>query len=230
VSPETAEANQPEGVPGLDPVWREVQPAAARRLLVAAAEAFAVRGFHATRTRDIAQGAGMSPAGVYVHYRSKEELLHRITLTGHQQTLALIQAATGDAADPTARLTAVIAALTAWHARHHTTTRVIEYELHSLTPEHHAEIVTLRREIDGLVRRILADGVASGAFDVPDVPTTTLALLSLSVDVARWYHPSPRLSPERLGGLYADLALRMVGGTPAAPPVAPPPPAPPAVG
>ena len=219
MSPESAEANQPDGAPGPEAVWREVQPDAARRLLVAAVEAFAVRGFHATRTRDIAQGAGMSPAGVYVHYRSKEELLHRITLTGHQRTLGLIRTATAAAGDaPTDRLTAVIAGLTAWHARHHTTTRVIEYELHSLTPDHHAEIVQLRREIDGLVRQILADGVARGDFDVPDVPTTTLALLSLSVDVARWYHPSPRLSPERLGSLYADLALRMVGG--AVPPAA----------
>jgi AcrR family transcriptional regulator len=212
VSPETAPANEPDRAPDLEAVWQQVQPAAARRLLVAAAEAFAVRGFHATRTRDIAQGAGMSPAGVYVHYRSKEELLYRITLTGHQQTLALIRTATAGAAGPTARLTAVIAALTAWHARQHTTTRVIEYELHSLTPDHHTEIVHLRREVDGLVRQILADGVACGDFDVPDVPTTTLALLSLSVDVARWYHPSPRLTPEHLGGLYADLALRMVGG------------------
>ena len=207
----------------LEQAWQEVQPDAARRLLIAAVEAFAARGFHATTTRDIAGGAGMSPAGLYVHYRSKEELLHRITLIGHRHTLRLMGAALAEAGvgaeaatsaparTPAERLRAVMGDLTAWHARHHTTTRVIEYELHSLSPEHRAEILLLRREVDGLVRQILEDGVAQGGFDVPDVSTTALALLSLSVDVARWYHEPARLAPEQLGRLYADLALRMVG-------------------
>ncbi|WP_342215837.1 TetR family transcriptional regulator [Nocardia cyriacigeorgica] len=42
------------------------------RLLEAAAAAFADKGFNATTTRDIAAAAGMSPAAVYVHHRSKE--------------------------------------------------------------------------------------------------------------------------------------------------------------
>ena len=198
----------------LEEAWQEIQPDTARRLLIAAVEAFAARGFHATTTRDIARGAGMSPAGVYVHYRSKEELLHQITLIGHQHTLRLVREVSASASGPTRQLHAVIRDLTTWHARHHTTTRVIEYELHSLSPEHHTAILALRREIDGLVRQILEDGVGRGVFEVPDVPTTTLALLSLSVDVARWYHTPARLPEDRLGRLYADLALRMVGSEP----------------
>ena len=45
------------------------------RLFEAAADAFAAKGFHATTTRDIASRAGLSPAGVYVHFASKEEIL-----------------------------------------------------------------------------------------------------------------------------------------------------------
>ena len=45
---------------------------------------------------------------------------------------------------------------------------------------------------------------------VPDLPGTALALLSLVVDVARWYDPAGARSPEDVGALYADLALRMV--------------------
>jgi hypothetical protein len=56
---------------------------------------------------------------------------------------------------------------------------------------------------------VLADGVADGTFAVDDLHGTTLAVLSLSIDVARWYTPS-RQEPSELGSLYADLALRMV--------------------
>nr|MDT0526602.1 helix-turn-helix domain-containing protein [Streptomyces sp. DSM 41633] len=64
---------------GDDAPWGEVTPEAARRLLVAAVDSFAERGYHATTTRDIAGRAGMSPAALYIHYKTKEELLHRIS-------------------------------------------------------------------------------------------------------------------------------------------------------
>ena len=60
------------------------------RLLAAAAEAFADRGFHGTTTRDIAAAAGMSPAAVYVHYKSKEQLLHQLSRVGHQRIIDAI--------------------------------------------------------------------------------------------------------------------------------------------
>ncbi len=53
-------------------------PAGPRRVLLAAATAFAERGFHATTTRDIAAAAGLSPAALYVYFRSKEEVLYQI--------------------------------------------------------------------------------------------------------------------------------------------------------
>ena len=52
--------------------------------------------------------------------------------------------------------------------------------------------------------------MASVDFDVPDVAMTTLALQSLSIDVARWYEPGIRRTPEAIGTAYGDLALRLV--------------------
>ena len=86
----------------------------------------------------------------------------------------------------------------------------MQYELAALTPEHREVIRRLRREIQARVRDLLTGGVAGQAFVVPDVPGTALALLSLVVDVARWYDPAGARSPEDVGALYADLALRMV--------------------
>jgi AcrR family transcriptional regulator len=184
---------------------------AARRLLIGAVESFAVRGYHATTTRDIAARAGLSPAGVYVHFSSKEELLYQISLIGHRGTVRVVRAAAAGTEEPAARLRAVIAAITAWHARHHTTARVINYEMGALTEEHRAEIAALRREIDALVRQTLADGVARAVFDVPDVPGATLALLSLTIDVARWFRAAGQRAPEELGEFYGGLALRLAG-------------------
>jgi AcrR family transcriptional regulator len=189
--------------------WAHVQPAAARRLLTGAIDAFAERGFQATTTRDIASRAGMSPAALYVHYSSKERLLFEISLYGHRAAVEILTKA-NEGGSPADRLRTMVSAFTSWHAEHHTIARVVQYELAALSPEHFAEVATIRRAISALIEKVLTDGVSDGTFAVDDLPGTTIAVLSLAIDVARWYDPSRHATPQALGALYADLALRMV--------------------
>ncbi|MEU3655834.1 TetR/AcrR family transcriptional regulator [Streptomyces sp. NPDC032161] len=191
--------------------WAEVTPEAARRLLVAAVDAFAERGYHATTTRDIAGRAGMSPAALYIHYKTKEELLHRISRIGHDRALAVLEAAADGDGAAAERLAEAVRAFVRWHAEQHTTARVVQYELDALGEEHRAEIVGLRRSTEAVVRRIIDEGVEAGEFDVPDVPGTALAVLSLCIDVARWFNARGSRTPDGVGEFYAGLVLRMVG-------------------
>ncbi|MER6038039.1 MULTISPECIES: TetR/AcrR family transcriptional regulator [unclassified Streptomyces] len=197
--------------------WEQVTPDAARRLLVAAVEAFAERGYHATTTRDIAGRAGMSPAALYIHYKTKEELLHRISRIGHDKALDILRTAAGREGTATERLADAVSSFVRWHAGRRTTARVVQYELDALGPAARAEIVALRRQVDAEVRGIIDDGIAAGEFRVPDVQGTTLAVLSLCIDVARWFNVDGPRTPEEVGALYADLVLRMVGAEPDAP-------------
>ncbi|MER7488223.1 TetR/AcrR family transcriptional regulator [Streptomyces sp. NPDC126497] len=191
--------------------WGEVTPEAARRLLLAAVEAFAERGYHATTTRDIAGRAGMSPAALYIHYKTKEELLHRISRIGHEKAVEILRTAARTEGGPGERLAEAVSSFVRWHAGGRTTARVVQYELDSLGPEARAEILGLRRQVDAEVRGIIEEGVRSGEFDVIDVQGTTLAVLSLCIDVARWFNVDGPRTPEEVGALYADLVLRMVG-------------------
>jgi AcrR family transcriptional regulator len=181
------------------------------KLLEAATAAFATKGFHATTTRDIAAAAGMSPAAVYVHHRSKEELLYLISRSGHEHTLRLVRAAVAAATDPPSRLAAAMREFAADHARGHTTARVVNYELSALSPEHYAEIVALRRAIADEVKELVNQGIASGHFHVTDAGMTANALTSLGIDVARWYRSDGEWTPAGIGEFHAELALRMVG-------------------
>ncbi|WP_414505767.1 TetR/AcrR family transcriptional regulator [Streptomyces sp. NEAU-L66] len=196
--------------------WAGVTPDAARRLVSAAVEAFAERGYHATTTRDIAGRAGMSPAALYIHYKTKEELLYRISGIGHEKALRIMGAAAEAGGSATERLCDAVRTFARWHAEHHTTARVIQYELQALSPEHYTEITGLRRRTDRLLRQVIQDGADSGEFRADDVPGTTLAVLSLCVDVARWFTSDGPRTPDEVGTLYADLVLRMVGAPPVA--------------
>ena len=192
----------------------EVTQPAARRLLLAAVEAFAERGFHATTTRDIAGRAGMSPAALYIHYRTKEELLYQISRVGHERAVRILTEAAEGEGTPARRLATAVRRFVLWHAERHTSARVVQYELAALEERHYAEMVALRRRSEELLRRVLVEGVAAGEFAVEDVRGTAVAVLSLCIDVARWYHPDTRRRPEDIADLYAELVLRMVSARP----------------
>lgn len=181
------------------------------RLLDAAVAAFAERGFHATTTRDIASAAGMSPAAVYVHHRSKEELLHQITRAGHVVTLGVVHEAIASAERPADQLRAAVRAFALHHAEENTAARVVNYELSALAPEHAAEIRELRRAISAELRGVVERGVADGSFDCPHPRLAATALLSLGIDIARWYDAGGDWSPTDIAEAYADMALRVVG-------------------
>lgn len=192
--------------------WALVQPESSRRLLEAAVEAFATQGYHATTTRDIATRAGMSPAALYVHYPSKASLLGRISRVGHEAALALVRDSLEQGGtDPVQRLRAVVARFTAWHAEHHRVARIVQYELGSLPDTDRQVALQHRREIESLLVAEITRGRADGVLDVTEPRPVARAILSLGVDVARWYDPAGKDTPAAIGELYADLAARMLG-------------------
>ena len=179
------------------------------RLLQAAVEAFAEKGFTATTTRDIATRAGMSPAAVYVHHDTKESLLFTVSVEGHQAALTVIRTAAAIEGDHVARLRQMVREFSTWHAVNSRVGRIVQYEFDALTPEHRAEIADYRRQIERVMRDVLSAGIADGAFDVVDVPGTARAILSLSIDLVRWFSPRASTSADDIAQLHAELAVRM---------------------
>jgi len=193
-------------------LWAHIEPESSRRLLLSALDAFLARGYHAATTREIAERAGMSPAAVYTHWSAKHDLLFEISRIGHQAVLDVVERALEQASDdPVERMHAFVSAFARWHADNHALARVIQYEFKKLPSSQFRRIVRIRDRFGELVRDELAAGVAAGAFDVEDVEGTTLAVLSLCIDLARWYEPADdHSSPEAVGELYGDLVIRMV--------------------
>jgi AcrR family transcriptional regulator len=218
----TAAASAPAGtvaagtVAGLEQLFGEYHfPAGSRRILLAAATAFAERGFHATTTRDIAAQAGLSPAAMYFYFHSKEEVLYQIATSALDFTVDVAATEAKGPGSPTERLARLVRVLTVWHTYNSQVAHVVLYQTGALTAPHLADIEAKQREVSRILRQIITDGLKSGDFDVPDAGAATIAVLSLCLDVARWYRPGYRLTPQQLGDLNATAALRIAGGRPA---------------
>ncbi|WP_246124441.1 TetR/AcrR family transcriptional regulator [Nocardia bhagyanarayanae] len=188
----------------------EPREPAIQRLLDAARDAFAEKGYHGTSTREIAARAGMSPAAMYVHFGSKQDVLLHLTTTGHAAALAVLEEAAAGPGSPTKRLRAAVYAFAHWHAEHHTTARIVQHEWHALGEEHRAEVTKLRHRTVAVVREIIAAGSRTGEFAVDNVDTTTLAVMSLCIDTMRWFPSRELRTPAAVGATFASLAERMV--------------------
>ncbi len=183
------------------------------RLLDAALAAFATRGFHGTSTREIAEAAGMSAAAAYAHFPTKESMLYRLSLLGHQEALSTIEDAMVADNGPVEQLRDAAAAFAGWHARRHTIARVVQYEMAALTPEHAAEIAAIRRRTQAVVVGLIEAGMAAGALRRDDAAAAGLAVLSMGIDIARWYRDDGAWTADEIGARYGRWAVAMLGGS-----------------
>jgi len=189
-------------------LWDRVENASARRVLQAALVSFSERGYHATTTRRISQRADLSPTAMYAHYRSKMDLLVVISEIGHAAVLEAVDAAIADGTDTTDRVRRLVRTFTAWHARNHTVARVLQYEMRTIPAERFGPIRALRRDTEARLRDLLRAGIAESVFAIGDLEVATVSILSMGIDVARWYDGEP--DPTALADAQSELVMRMI--------------------
>jgi AcrR family transcriptional regulator len=181
------------------------------RLIEAATEAFASRGFHGTTTRDIAERAGVTPGAVYVHHKSKEDLLYAISARGHDNVLRLVRDCVADGSQPTTeKMRHLVREFARWQASHHTSARIVNYELRFLGPEHFASAQENRRQIQAIFRNLVAQGCEEGTFSSDDVDFTVVAIFSLCIDIGRWYSQKSHWSVDEGADNICSLVMKML--------------------
>jgi AcrR family transcriptional regulator len=173
--------------------------------------AFAELGYHGTTTREIARRAEMSPAAIYLHHESKQALLYKLMVKTHHEILRRVEAAAATDGTPTERMRRLIKVHVDWHAADAVAARVANNELHCLSREQRGEVRKIRIQVEAVLQGVLDDGIRSGEFQVNRPDSTLVAILSLGMDVSRWWRGGDKISASELADLYSDLVLRMIG-------------------
>jgi 5-carboxymethyl-2-hydroxymuconate isomerase len=81
----------------------------------------------------------------------------------------------------------------------------------SLGVEWRSELRRIERQISGLLRDILQQGVDEGIFHVRDVRVAAFAVSNACEYVFTWYRSAGDLSEEVVCDTYVDMMLKMVG-------------------
>ena len=168
-------------------------------------------GYEAMSLRQLASEVGIQSGSLYNHIATKQELLFGLVQDHLNELLRQLALALKDKDGPVEQLRAFIA----FHVLYHVTKKrevfIANSELRSLDPKNYAAIVTLRGAYEQRLAKILADGVALGAFEIADVQVATFATLAMLTGVCTWYRPGGRLTKEAIVAAHEKLVLSGIG-------------------
>ena len=160
-----------------------------QQILKSSAKIFAEKGFHRTSIRDIARATGMSLAGLYYYFRTKEELLFLIQ---EQCFLTLLQR-WEKTADPKTDVRARISAFAENHLgfflHNMHEMKVMAHEDESLTGEFQEKILLLKRRYVKILTDLIEELRGQEGGKAVDLRTVTFSLFGMMNWIYTWYHP-----------------------------------------
>ena len=178
-----------------------------QRIHLAALRLFSRQGYAGTGIRELADEAGLSPASLYNHIGSKEDLLVRIMLEGNDRLERTAVAAVQGIERPEVRLARLAQVHVFVHGSFRQECRVIDAEFSELSGAHRQLVLDQRDAYEAMWASALQDGAGSAVLSVADLRVTRLALLSMCTGVAHWFRPEGPNDVYDISVRHVDLVL-----------------------
>ncbi|MGH9105417.1 MAG: TetR/AcrR family transcriptional regulator [Acidimicrobiales bacterium] len=177
------------------------------RLLAAAAELFAERGYHSVTLAEIGGAVGISGPGVYRHFKSKESLLGELLVDVSRHLLASARDRVASAVGPLDALARLVDFHAGFAVVNPALITVQARELSSLAPEAQRRVRRLQRTYVG----VWAGTIAKAAlFERPEEATAAAHAVFGLLNSTPF---SARLDGQRMRALLASMALGALTGS-----------------
>jgi len=172
-----------------------------------AAQIFRERGYDATSVSDIARALGITKAGLYHYFESKEALLFEITAYGLDRVRDDVIAPVRTMRDPEERLRELVVrhACIATHGRG-AVAQLVD-EVRALPAANRKVLEERMRLYFDLVRDTLKELRALGRLRNVDPTVATFGLIGTILWLPRWFRQNGRLTQEQVAHQIADIAL-----------------------
>jgi TetR/AcrR family transcriptional regulator, cholesterol catabolism regulator len=177
------------------------------RMCRTAAQLFRDRGYDATSVSDVARALGMTKAGLYHHFESKEALLFEIMMYGLDRVRDDVIIPARTIRDPEERLRAMIVNHARIATRGQGAVAHLGDEIRALPPAGRRQIEQRMRVYFDLIRDTLRELKASGRLRTVDPTVATFSLLGMILWLPRWFRQGGRLDQEAVANAIAEFAL-----------------------
>lgn len=171
------------------------------RLLIAAVQLFARKGYAGTSVREIVEAAGVTKPVLYYYFRNKEGIFHAMmqeAIAAHRALLDEVRRAGGTATDRIVLLMDRVYTLALENALAVRAIDAIYYGPHEDAPDF--DFTQFHGEFEALLRGLVEEAVASGELPEGDVDEMVLALvggfIAGKTSFADRHHPGDPLQPD----------------------------------
>lgn len=179
-----------------------------RRILDAATDLFAERGFDGTSVQQIVDAAQLTKGALYHYYASKNDLLHEIYHSLIRRQLDGLDRILAEGLDGEATIRALLADLVETTASFTRESTIFRREMHKLPPEYLASIAADRRRYHETFRDlIVAEQRADRFNDEISAEIATYTVFGMINQLCTWYSPEGPKTARRLADELADFAL-----------------------
>ncbi|WP_054813961.1 TetR/AcrR family transcriptional regulator [Nocardia arizonensis] len=183
------------------------------RIVAAAVELFAEKGFHGTGVAEIGDRADVRRGALYYHIGSKEELLWQI-LRDYTQLMLVDAETIADAPeDPVTKLRRLIDSHVGLIIEHRRAVAIQLRDVTALTGDRAAELQILRDRLQHCWQRVIDAGHAAGLLRTDDHVVTN-GVLGMLNTVTFWYRPHGGRSPGEIAAILAATVLDGIVTTP----------------
>jgi AcrR family transcriptional regulator len=173
----------------------------------AAAQIFRTRGFDATSVSDIARVLGLTKAGLYHHFESKEALLFEIMTFGLECVRDEVVVPVRGIRDPEERLRQLIVRHARITTRGQGAVAHLGDEIRALPAASRKQIEQKMRVYFDLIRNTLIELRAARRLRDVDVTVATFSVLGMILWLPRWFRQDGRLTQEEVAEQIAAFAL-----------------------
>jgi AcrR family transcriptional regulator len=188
------------------------------RILDAALEVFARKGYHRAIVDDIVRASRTSKGAVYHHFPNKEGVFLALVDEFSARLAAAVAAAIGTRRGALAKVEAALTAALTTFADNERLARLILLEAVSLGPTYQAKRAEVTGRFAALIRGYLDEAVGDGSIAPLDTRVATLAWLgAVNEVVVQWLHGGVDDLPATIAPL-TRLLLRSIGARDAAAP------------
>lgn len=165
------------------------KPATRERILEAALDVFARKGYHGASVDDIVRASGTSKGAVYHHFPNKEAVFLALVDDFTRQLAAAVAEAVAARHGALAKVEGALGAALATFARSQRLARLILLEAVSLGALYEAKRAEIHDRFAALIQGYLDEAAAEGAIPPLDTRVATLAWLgAVNEVVAAWLH------------------------------------------
>lgn len=164
------------------------------RIMAAAQELFAAKGFNGTSIRDIARAADMSMSNMYHHFGSKENVLIAIYEEGAEEILTELHAVVNMDMDPVARLELLVERHMKYAQKVNSKARLFTVEIDQIPEGAREPVARCERGILNVYKQELRLIRALGRLRPIDITVAAFIIIAAVNWPLRWYREGGKLS------------------------------------